>query len=196
MLEKRVQQRFRTRDVNATARVIEAIKRRLDALGMTGRAFGRGFSANDGRGHGDQWVSNLLKGRHRLSLDELDEAARILKCTPAELVKTDFETAEYLSPTERRIVQALRTIPAVIRDHFLVMAEYLVGIAPEEIGFLEEYRELTESERTRVRHWIHVTRTSRDPLPELAILHDSPEKAAQPLVGARRIPGRRPKDSE
>lgn len=177
MLETPVHSRRRAPDVNPNARgrVIAAIQRRLDELPMTGRAFGRGFSANDGKGHGDQWVSNLLKNKHALALDELDEAAHILKCSPTELVRSDFEHAEYLTPTEHRILQAVRRLPVVIRDHLMVLSEYLVGVAPEEIEFLEEFRQITAEERERFHHWVHMTRISRESVPALVLLPDQPE---------------------
>lgn len=177
---------IRLRDVNARERVRLAIRARLGELGMTGRAFGRAFSANEGKGHVDTWVSGLLTGQFGLSLDELDEAAGILKMTPAALVKSEWEHADYLTPTEHRIVQAVRALPPPIRDHFLMLAEYLIGVAPEEIGFLEEYRELTPEERTRVRHWIHVTRVSREPAPGLTVLPDPPERAGRPTAAEHR----------
>jgi hypothetical protein len=178
-----------SQDVNARERVRRALKDRLAEIGMTGRAFGKAFSANDGKGHVDTWVSGLLKGQFGLSLDELDEAAHIVKLTPASLVKSDYEHAEYLTPTEHRIVQAMRALPASIRDHFLMLAEYLIGVAPDEIDVLEEYRELAEEERTRVRHWMHVTRIAREPAPGLAILPDLPERAGRPTAAEHRTRG-------
>src|SRR5690242_12823746 len=73
-------------DVNAWERVRLAIIRRKDELDLNNREFGRRFA----RPHGDQWVSNLLnpKTKNKLSLLELDEVARILKTTPAALVKS------------------------------------------------------------------------------------------------------------
>jgi hypothetical protein len=169
--------------------VRRALKDRLVEIGMTGRAFGKAFSANEGKGHVDTWVSGLLNGQFGLSLDELDEAARIVKMTPAALVQSDYEHAEYLTPTEHRIVQAMRALPASIRDHVLMLAEYLIGVAPDEIDMLEEYRELAAEEQTRVRHWMHVTRISREPAPGLAILPDLPERAGRPTAAEQRSRG-------
>lgn len=166
--------------VNARERVRQALRRRLEDLGMTGRAFGRAFPANDGKGHVDTWVSGLLNGQFGLSLEELDDAARILKTTAAQLVKSDFEQAEYLTPTEHRIIEAVRAVPASIRDHVLTLVEYLVGVTPDEIDALDEYRELTPEEKTRVRHWMHVTRIAREPVPGLAILPDQPATTVRP----------------
>lgn len=178
-----------SQDVNARERVRLAIRDRLNAIGMTGRAFGKAFSANSGKGHVDTWVSSLLKGQFALSLDELDEAARILKTTTATLVKHPLETAEYLTPTEHRILEAVRLFPASIRDHFLTLAEYLVGIAPSEIDHLMAWRELTQTEQERFEHLIRATRIAREPLPGLSVLPDSPERDERPTVEVRRIRG-------
>lgn len=174
---------------NARERVRLSIRRRLSEFGMTGRAFGRAFSANDGKGHVDTWVSGLLNGQFGLSLDELDEAARILKTTPSELVRSEYDHAEYLTPSERRVVLAVRKLPPPIRDHFLLLAEYLIGVAPEEIDLLRDFRDLTDDERARVRHWIHVVRIAREPVPALAILPDAQGPTALPADGARHTAG-------
>lgn len=187
---------LKTRDVASDAvkgpqgaweRVRLAIIRRKNDLGMSNRDFGRGFSANHGKGHGDQWVSNLLNPKmpNKLSLLELDEAASILKTSAAALVKSPYETAEYLTPTEHRIITAMRAVPASIRDHFLTLAEYLIGVAPQEIDLLMEYRELTREEQTRIQHWIHVTRLAPAPMPGLRVLPDQPETDAPPTAAAR-----------
>lgn len=176
---------------NARERVRLAIKRRLDETGMTGRAFGRAFSANDGKGHGDQWVSNLLADKHTLSLDELDEAARILKTKATELVRSEYERAEFLRPEEQDLIDALRKVPPVIRDHLTTLAEYLVGVAPDEVDLLDEYRELSAAEQIRIRHWIHVTRLSAAPAPGLELLPDQTPTASPSDESGARNRGRR-----
>jgi len=180
-------------DVNARERVRLAIRARLDEIGMTGRAFGRAFAANDGKGHVDTWVSALLKGQFALSLDELDEAARILKTTSASLVKHPLEHAEYLTPTEHRIIDAVRSLPPPIRDHVLTLAEYLIGVAPEEIEHLMEYRRLTSDEQLKIRHWTHALRLAQEPTPGLAILPETQEKGSRPTGAEHRTRGRQRK---
>lgn len=173
-------------DVNARERVRLAIKRRLDRLGMSGREFGRHFTVNEGRGHGDQWVSNLLRGKFSLSLEELDEAARALKCRASDLVKDDTEEAMFLGPTEQRLIRALRDVPPVIRDHFLTMVEYVVGVAPEEIEYLLEFRQLTPEEQAKVRHWTYAVRMSQGPAPRPEAPADQREKGARPTAVEQR----------
>lgn len=193
MLENGVRKRFRPDEVNATARVrvIRAIKIRLGELGMTYRAFGRAFSANEGKGHGDQWVSNLLANKHALSLDELDEAAQILKTKAAELVRGPHDHSDYLTPYEREFLATLRSLPQPIREHVTMLAHYLKGVAPEEVDHLMDYRELTADEQARVQHWTRALRIAREPVPGLAILPDLPETAGPRDASARRTHGRK-----
>lgn len=183
-------QNFRVgQEANAWERVRLAIIRRKNDLGMTNREFGRKFSTPDGKGHGDQWASNLLSPKQptSLSLQELDEAARILKTTAAELVRSPYDHSEYLTPTEHRFMQALRALPPPIRDHFLTLAEYLIGVAPEEMAFLLEYRGLaSDGDRAKVQHWTHALRMSEEPVPGLTILPDHRETAARPTVAVHR----------
>lgn len=178
-------------DVNANARerVRQAMRRKLDRLGMTNRAFGKMFSANKGQGHGDQWVSNLLQGKHALSLEELDEAARALKCRASDLVRDDTEEAVFLNPMEQRLIRALREVPHVIRDHFLTLAEYLLGVAPDEIDHLLEFRQLTADEQVKVRHWTHAVLLAQEPPPVVEVPEHQPEKGARPTVAEHRSRG-------
>jgi hypothetical protein len=168
-----------SQDVNARERVRLAIRRRLEDIGMTGRAFGRAFSANKGKGHVDTWVSGLLNGQFALSLEELDEAAHILNTTAASLVKHPQEYADYLTPGEHRLLTAIRSLPPSIKDHFLTLAEYLIGVAPDEINHLMEYRDLTPEERQRIDHWIHVTRLTPKPAPTVTIRPDQLERGGR-----------------
>lgn len=188
MLERRVRS---TGDVNARERVRLALKQRLADRGITNRAFGKGFSANHGKGHVDTWVSGLLKGTFGLSLDELDEAAKLVECSPAELVKSPLEYAEYLTPSEYRFLLNLRELPPAIRDHVMMLTEYLIGVAPEEINYLLEYRKLNDDEQRKIQHWTHAVRMSREPVPGRADPVDLPETTRQPPVPRRRTRGSR-----
>lgn len=184
---------MRTVDANARERVRLSIKRRLERVGMSGREFGRHFTVNEGRGHGDQWVSNLLRGKFSLSLEELDEAARALKCRASDLVKDDTEEAMFLGPTEQRLIKALRDVPPVIRDHFLTLVEYVVGVAPEEIEHLMEFRRLTGEEQAKVQHWTYAVRRAQEPAPTIEAPEHQTEKGARPTVGEQRTRDQRRK---
>lgn len=145
-----------TDDVNASERVRlrlrDLIKSRPD---LTGRELGRRLD------HGDQWASNLLAGKHSLSLDDLDKAAAYVKVPASALVAAVDEEAWMLGPTEQRLIRSVRALPLPLRDHLVTLAEYLQGVTPDEIDLLRKVRRLLAVERTRVEHWIDVTLTAQ-----------------------------------
>lgn len=136
----------------AGARVRFRLRHRLAERQITNRAFGKRL------GHGDQWVSNLLAGRFTLSLDDLDEAAKAVEMQPSDLVRHDGEEAWVLTPSEMRLVRAVRNLPVVLRDQLRAMAEYMMGTAPEEIDFLKEFRALDAEDQERVRQSVSLLR--------------------------------------
>jgi transcriptional regulator with XRE-family HTH domain len=141
---------------DAKTRVRQRIKRLLEDRGRTQRELAQWL------GHGDQWVSNLLAGRHALSWTDLDRVAEFLKVPPGEIVRVSDEPWE-LAPTEMRMVRALRMLPPTVRDHLVTMADYLIGTTPEEVDELRDLRELTPENRQLVRRWTQVTlRTQRE----------------------------------
>lgn len=170
--------------VNAAQRVAARIKERLAEIGMTGRAFAKEL------GHGDAWISNLLTGRFALSLSELDHAAHILKLPPGELVRL-ADDAWDLAPRERRLVRAIRTLPPVVSDHLTLLAEYLIGVTPEEVPLLQKVRCLTTPEIRKVEHWIDVTLLARGHEQETRAPLDLPESTGPRPARAPRTPKRR-----
>jgi transcriptional regulator with XRE-family HTH domain len=160
-------------EVNARERTRQRLKARLEESGLTNRAFGERL------GHGDQWVWGLLKGRFALSLDELDAAAKALKWSPCDLVKPEDDEAQYLRPTESRVIRALRKLPTAIQDHLVVLLEYLIGAAPEEIALLQRVRRLAPDERRRIEHFVDVTLSAQGSAPATAD-PDGPDQTAAP----------------
>lgn len=159
--------RVRVRPVahDARTRVRQRIKRLLEDRGKTNRAFGQWL------GHKDGWVSSLLAGRFSLSLDELDRTAQFFNVPPSEIVRMSDDAWE-LSPTEMRVVRALRMLPPTVRDHLVTLADYLIGATPEEVELLKRVRQLTGDELRRVEHWIDVTLLSQEIEPALALPTD------------------------
>jgi transcriptional regulator with XRE-family HTH domain len=142
-------------DVNARERVRTRLRHLLGERNLTGRALGQRL------GHGDQWVSNLLNGRFGLKLEELDAVAQAVGTTPSELVKRPDDDVDVLTPSERRVLRALRALPPAVRDHLIILADYLVGVMPDEIELLSIYRSLTPNERQRLDHAAHVLKLSQ-----------------------------------
>ena len=169
---------------DARTRVRHRIKQLLEQRGQTGRAFAKWL------GHGDQWVSNLLAGRFALSLDELDRAAAFLNVPPSDLIRVSDDEGHELSPSERRVVSAMRMLPAPVRDHLMLLADYLVGVTPAEVELLAQLRKLTPAELRQVTHWTDVTLLGRHKPPS-ATDHDAPAPTtAPPAQPARRTRGR------
>lgn len=167
-------------DVKAGARVRARLRRLLGEKQMTNRAFGQRL------GHGDQWVSNLLAGRFDLSLADLDDAARAVDALPSDLVRRDDEEAWTLTPSEMRLVRAVRALPMAIRDHLRVMAEYLMGVVPDEIELLTEFRKLGQSDQERVRQSVAFLRLPQGGAPRTEAIPETPPGApekAPPIRG-------------
>ena len=169
-------------DVKAHERVRARLRHLLANDGVTGRAFAKRV------GHSEQWVSNLLNGRVALALDDLDAAATALGRTPSELVRKDEDELWELRPTEMRLVRATRQLPPVLRDHLVVLAEYLAGVVPDEIEFLNAYRLLTPEEQTRVRYGVDVLLATQSVAPSRGSTESQPGTGDQVRSGARAVP--------
>lgn len=170
---------------DARTRIRNRIKALLEQRGQTNRAFAKWL------GHGDQWASNLLAGRFALSLDELDRAAAFLNVPPSDLVRLSDADGVELSPSERRVVEAMRTLPVPVRDHLMLLADYLVGVTPSEVELLALLRKLTGTELRRVMHWADVQLHGRSNGPMPASLADPQPEAAPPDAPVRRTRVRR-----
>ena len=140
-------------------RIRQRIKLLLHERNVTQRAFAKHL------GHGDQWASNLLRGEFTLAMDQLDAAAEILGVQPGDIVRVASEALD-LSVDEMRAVRALRLMPPVIRDHVIVLADYLVGQSPDEAELLYRIRSLTDEERSYLRHWVDAVRRGRPSAPD------------------------------
>ena len=136
-------------DVTAKERVSQRIKERLDELGMNARAFARKMGYKDG------WINAIKDGRNALQLEDLDRAAFHLRTTAGDLIRRGDELYD-LRPSEARLVRALRLLPPVIQDYLVTLTEYLVGVLPEEVGLLEEFRDLGDDQQAQIRRWVHV----------------------------------------
>lgn len=112
---------------------------------MTQREFARRME------HGDQWASNLLNGDFTLTMEDLDPAGKALNVPPSELVRIHDEPWE-LTPTEMRVVRALRMLPPVIREQWATVTDFLVGASPEEGALLTRIRQLLPEELSTVEN--------------------------------------------
>ena len=157
--------------MTARTRVRLRIKRLLEERGKTQRMFAKALD------HGDQWASNFLRGEFALSLDQIDAAAAFLGVPPSELVREGGDPWE-LSPSEMRVVRAMRMLPPPVRDHLVTLADYLIGVTPEEVELLNRIRTLTADNLQVVDRWIEMK------LFEQARGPAAPDRDAPPLVVA------------
>lgn len=162
-----------TREPSAKDRVRDRLVERLDELGMTAKTFG----AKMGKDSGSSWFNAIKAGRNALQLEDLDRAAFHLRLTPSDLVRRGTDLFE-LRPTESRVIRAIRLLPPIIQDYLVTLAEFLVGVFPEEVDFLHEYRELGEKQRALIRHWAHVMKLGGGDEQDLPVLDDLPGTAA------------------
>ena len=172
-----------TSDVNPAERVRLRVVQRLSELRWTKRELGQKMG-----GKGDAWAGAVWKGKIKFQLKDLDELARVLKMPVAALVKRDDDEAEFLSPSERRLLRAVRALPVPVRDHLIVLADYLVGVMPEEIELLSLYRTLTDEERQRLNHAAQVLKMSQHVERHSARAPETPPATSgPPSTGERRL---------
>lgn len=157
-------------------RVRQRIKRLLEDRGRTQREFAQWL------GHGDQWASNLLRGEFTLSLDEIDRVAAFLNVPPGELVRVSDEPWE-LTPTEMRVVRALRMLPPPVRDTFAQLADWTIGVLPDELDLLMIIRRLDDDGRRALTHWAEL-KTVEQAHARRAPDHGDQRTPSVPPVGA------------
>ena len=157
----------------AAVRVAERIKQRLEDIEMTGRKLARALE------HQDPWMSGLLGKRFALSLNELDEVAYHLKMQPGDLVRLSTEQVD-LSPSELRIVRALRLLPPTVREHVITLAEYLTGVTIQEIDMLKKIRALEQDDLAKFDHYLDVTLLRPHQPPAPAATRDPVESSERP----------------
>lgn len=163
-------------------RVRQRIKRLLEDRGKTQREFARWL------GHGDQWASNLLRGEFSLSLDQIDRVAAFFKVPPSEIIRVSDEAWE-LSPTEMRVVRALRMLPPPVRDHLVTLADYLIGTTPEEVDLLQRIRALNADNLDVIERWIEMKLFEQGRGPAAPDRAARLQEVAPPAPRARRTPG-------
>lgn len=140
---------------SAPIRVRQRIKRLLEDRGRTQRDFAQWV------GHGDQWASNLLRGEFALSMDDLDRAASFFNVPPSEIVRVSEDPWE-LSPTEMRVVRALRMLPPPIRDHVAETIDYMIGAYPDEAELLSDIRALNPDNHATLKRWVDSLRRGQE----------------------------------
>lgn len=164
-------------------RVRQRIKRLLEEHGKTQREFAKWL------GHGDQWASNLLRGEFSLSLDELDRVAAFFTVPPSEIVRASDDPWE-LSPTEMRVIRAIRLLPPPVRESYAMLADWTVGALPEEYDLLIAIRSLNDAEViAALKHWIELKRVEIAHAQRARDRVEPPGPAPKPTPPTRRTRG-------
>jgi transcriptional regulator with XRE-family HTH domain len=135
---------------DAKMRVARRIRARLDELGMTGRELAQS------EGKSDAWISGVLKGSQGLQLEDLDWVARKLRLSPSELVRHDDSELRELRPSEMRLLRHYQQWPDQIQERWLRVLDYFAASTPdpESARLLDQWRELSLSDRRRLRNML------------------------------------------
>lgn len=168
--------------LNARTRVRLRIKQLLEERGKTQRLFAKALE------HGDQWASNFLRGEFALSLDQLDAAAAFLGVPPSELVRHG-ENAWELTPTEMRVVRALRMLPPPVREGYALLADWTVGALPEEYDLLIEIRQADQDTISALKHFLELKRVERAHARRGEDRGETPAPSQQPTMRPPRTHG-------
>jgi len=110
---------------DAKTRIRKRIRRRLDDLDMTARELGQSM------GHGDAWISGILKGRNGIDWKDYDQVADKLRMTPGELVCRDEDELHELTPDEVTWLRHYRAWPDTIRERLSAVFAFFAATAPD-----------------------------------------------------------------
>lgn len=160
-------------------RVRQRIARLLEDRGFTNRLYAKKVD------HREQWVSNLLNGKFTPKLDELDKLAAPLGVPASELVRHAEDLWE-LNPTEMRVIRAVRQLPPAVRDHLVTLADYLMGVTPDEIDLIRRIRALEGADRVVIEKWLEVRLRLPDIQPNAVRPADTLSVATPPAGRSRR----------
>jgi DNA-binding Xre family transcriptional regulator len=124
------------RDVKT--RIRRRVRSRLDELNMTARELAKAI------GHGDAWISGILKGDYGIEWKDYDAVCDKLGIEPSELVRYDDSTMRELSPSEMRLLSLVRAWPDGVQRRHLELLEYFVSMIPdtETANFLDRMRQM------------------------------------------------------
>lgn len=98
-------------------RVRQRMQHWMDTTGLDQRAF------SEELGRSQVWLQKVLKGENHVRLKDLDEIARAMRTSAAELVREDHERYSLeCTPTEVRILERLRHQPAIYEALTLLLS--------------------------------------------------------------------------
>lgn len=113
---------------NAADRVRMRIKEWVKASGRgSQRRLAHRVPGEFGETRTDQWISDIINQRQKLSLSDLDAVAEAMGIPPGDLVRRNGDHYMELIPSEMRFVMHLRTLPDTVRHNLLHFWDYIFG---------------------------------------------------------------------
>lgn len=88
------------------------------------RKLARAVPATFGEPRGDQWISDIVKGRADLRLRDLDPIADGMEVAPGWLVRKADRNYEELTMAESKLIRYYRSMPDTVRHGFLIWLDY------------------------------------------------------------------------
>jgi hypothetical protein len=149
----------------ASERVRQRIKEWVDQHGYgSQRQLARSVPAKFGEPHGDQWISDLVKGKADLRLKDLDPIADAMGVPPGWLVRRPDRNYEELSMQESKLLRYFRSLPETVRHGFITWMDYFFRAQDDTV---------------------HVTIKTRDAKTKVARQHEAQASRRRPQkVGA------------
>lgn len=125
----------RNMHIPANDRVRQRIEEWVDSHGYgSQRQLARAVPAKFGEPRGDQWISDIVKGRSDLRLKDLDAIAEAMGVPPGWLVRLHDRNYEELTMAESKLLRYYRLMPEIVRHGFLTWLEYFFRTQDQATG--------------------------------------------------------------
>jgi transcriptional regulator with XRE-family HTH domain len=105
------------------------------------RQLARAVPAKFGEPRGDQWISDILKGRSDVRLKDLDYIAEAMGVPPGWLVRLPDRNYEELTMQESKMLTYFRALPDTVRHACLICMDYCSYIEGRARGAIAEERD-------------------------------------------------------
>lgn len=110
---------------NAAERVRQRIAEWVDTHGYgSQRQLAKSVPAKFGEPRGDQWISDVVKGRSDLRLKDLDAIAEAMGVPPGWLTRKPDRNYEELTMQESKLLRYFRALPETVRHGFMTWMDY------------------------------------------------------------------------
>lgn len=119
----------------ANDRVRHRIAEWVEAHGYgSQRQLARAVPAKFGEARGDQWISDIVKGRSDLRMKDLDAIAEAMGVPPGWLVRLPDRNYEELTMAESKLLRYYRLMPEIVRHGFLTWLDYFFRTQEQAVG--------------------------------------------------------------